>query len=251
MEEIHLSSQLLFHLGPIPVTNSILATWFGMAVIIATSALATKQMSLIPSGIQNIAEIIIEALFKLVDQITLDRSKTLQFFPYLATFFLFILVLNWTELIPGFGSILAHTSAGEVPLLRSANTDLNTPLALALISVLGTQILGIQAIGLSKHLHHYFNFKPTFEGVINTFVGLLHILSEVGRIISFTFRLFGNIFAGEVLLIVISYLIPYIMPVPFYAMELFVGLIQALVFTMLTLVFATNATSHQAEGTSH
>ena len=242
MEEIHIASQVLFHLGPLPVTNSIVATWFGMAVLIGIAALATRQLAMVPTGAQNVAEAIIEALYGLVDQVTHDKAKTRQFFPYIATFFFFILVLNWTELLPGFGSILVHTASGDVPLLRSANTDLNTPLAIALISVLGTQFLAIGALGFARHIRHYLNFKPTFEGVINFFVGLLHALGEVAKVLSFSFRLFGNVFAGEVLLVVISFLLPYIVPVPFYALELFVGLIQALVFTMLTLVFLTNAT---------
>lgn len=247
MEEIRIASQVLFHLGPIPVTNSILATWLGMAVLVAGAVLATAGLKLVPAGAQNVAELVIESLYGLVDQVTQDRAKTTQFFPYLATFFLFILVLNWTELLPGFGSILAHTGSGEAPLLRSANTDLNTPLAIALISVVGTHVLAIGSLGFARHLRHYLSFVPTFEGVINFFVGLLHALGEVAKVLSFSFRLFGNVFAGEVLLVVISYLIPYLVPVPFYALELFVGLIQALVFTMLSLVFVTNATMAHAE----
>jgi F-type H+-transporting ATPase subunit a len=251
MEEIHIASQVLFQLGPIPVTNSILATWLGMTVLIGVVALATRQLSMVPGTMQNAAEAIIEALYGLVQQVTLDRAKTKQFFPYIATFFLFILILNWTGLLPGFGSIIAHTGSGEFPLLRAANTDLNTPLAIALISVLGTQVLAIGALGFGRHMRHYLHFEPTFEGVINFFVGLLHLLGEVAKVLSFSFRLFGNVFAGEVLLIVISFLVPYIVPVPFYALELFVGLIQALVFTMLTLVFLTNATMVHETESSH
>ena len=239
MEAIHLASPVLFHLGFIPVTNAILATWLGMLVILGISLAATIGRSLVPAGIQNAVEAIIEALLGLIEQVTQDRRKAEQFLPFLATFFVFILTLNWMELIPGFGSILYHSE----PLLRSANTDLNTPLALALISVLGTQFAGIATLGIAKHAGHYFTFKPTLEGTIGTFVGLLHIIGEVARVLSFSFRLFGNIFAGEVLLIVMSFLIPYVLPVPFYVMELFVGAIQALVFTMLTLVFLVTATT--------
>ena len=239
MHEIQLTSQILFHLGPIPVTNSILATWLAMIILLGLGLAATYRRQLIPSGLQNIAEAIVEALLGLMTQVTQSRAKAERFFPFLATFFVFILTLNWTELLPGFGSL---TYAGT-PLLRSANTDLNTPLALALISVLGTQIAGIAALGFWKHAGHYLTFKPTLEGVIGMFVGLLHVIGEVARILSFSFRLFGNIFAGEVLLVVISFLVPYLIPVPFYLMELFVGLIQALVFTMLTLVFLTTATT--------
>jgi F-type H+-transporting ATPase subunit a len=249
MHEIQLSAQTLFHLGPIPVTNSILATWLAMLVLIIFGLAATRRAELVPRGLQNVAEAVIEALLGLITTVTQSRKKAERFFPFLATFFLFILTVNWMELLPGFGSL---TYAGQ-PLLRSANTDLNTPLALALISVIGTQMAGIATLGFMKHVGHYLTFKPTLEGVIGTFVGLLHIIGEVARILSFSFRLFGNIFAGEVLLIVISFLVPYLVPVPFYLMELFVGLIQALVFTMLTLVFLVVATTdihaeHHAEG---
>lgn len=239
MHDIHLTAQTLFHLGPIPVTNSILATWLGMLVLVVLAFLATRRPALVPTGIQNAVEGVLDGLLSLMTQVTQSRDKAERFFPFIATFFLFILTLNWMELLPGFGSL----TYGDVPLLRSANTDLNTPLALALISVIGTQLAGIAALGFIKHASHYLSFKPTLEGCIGMFVGLLHIIGEVARVLSFSFRLFGNIFAGEVLLVVISYLVPYLVPMPFYAMELFVGLIQALVFTMLTLVFLTSATT--------
>lgn len=244
MEEISLRSATLFHLGPLTVTNSILATWVGMLVLIGIGFLATRRLQLVPSGIQNATEAVLEALLGLVDQVTQDRRKTETFFPLLATFFLFILVLNWIELVPGFSAIHVHTASGEAHLFRAANTDLNTTLALALISVIAVQIAGIATLGFARHASHYVSFKPSFEGVIGFFVGLLHIIGEVAKVMSFSFRLFGNIFAGVVLLIVIGHLLPYLAPVPFYLLELFVGLIQALVFTMLSLVFLTNATQH-------
>lgn len=247
MHEIQLTAQTLFQLGPIPVTNSLLATWLAMAVLIAIGLGLGRRLHLVPTGFQNAVEAVIEALLNLMTQVTQDRAKAERFFPFLATFFCFILAANWLELLPGFGSL----TYGGVPLLRSANTDLNTPLALALISVIGTQLAGIAAVGFWKHAGHYLTFKPNLEGVIGTFVGLLHIIGEVARVLSFSFRLFGNIFAGEVLLVVISFLVPYLVPVPFYIMELFVGLIQALVFTMLTLVFLTTATTDHHPAAEH
>ncbi|MCA9388281.1 F0F1 ATP synthase subunit A [Candidatus Berkelbacteria bacterium] len=242
MHEIHLASNVLFNIGPLAVTNAILATWLGMLVILAISAAATFNLKSIPTGFQNLVEWIIEELLGLIEGVTGDRRRAEQFLPILATFFVFILVMNWMELIPGFGSL----TIGGTPLLRSANTDLNTPLALALISVIGTQIFGILAVGFWQNLGHYISFK----GPIEFFVGILHLIGELAKIMSFAFRLFGNIFAGEVLLVVITFLVPYIVPMPFYAIEVFVGFVQALVFTMLTLVFMTIATTphHEAEG---
>ena len=146
------------------------------------------------------------------------------------------------ELIPGLTSVgweaVKNGQKEIIPFFRSANTDLNTTLALAGISVIATQIFGIAAIGFIKYSKKYINFS-SFS---NFFVGILELVSEIAKIISFAFRLFGNIFAGEVLLVVVTYLIPYIIPIPFYGLEIFVGFIQALVFAMLSLVFMTMAT---------
>lgn len=247
MHEIHLASATLFEIAGFPITNAIFTTWIGMLIILGIAFVATRRMTLVPVGAQNVVEGVLEGLLGLMEQVFGDRGKAERYFPFLATFFLFILVLNWMELIPTMlGGIEVPTAHGSASLFRSANTDLNTPLALALISVIGTQIAGIATLGFLKHAGHYFSFKPTFEGIIGSFVGILHILGEVARVISFAFRLFGNVFAGEVLLIVITYLVPYIAPVPFYGLELFVGFIQALVFTMLTMVFLATATMETA-----
>ena len=242
MEHISLSSQHIFYIGPIAITNSIIATWLVMLVLVVVALIVKNKLAFIPKGIQNFVEMVIELLLNLVDSVTQDRKKTEKFFPWIATFFLFILLANWMELIPGFGAFgITHPGAGEsaiVPVLRSTNTDLNTTLALALISVIAIQVFGIAAIGFGKYIKKFINFSSP----INFFLGVLEGIAEIAKIISFAFRLFGNIFAGEVLLVVITFLIPYILPVPFYGMELFVGFIQALVFSMLSLVFMTIAT---------
>jgi len=246
MEPISLASQTIFHIGPFAITNTIIATWLAMLTLIIIG-LSLGKIKNIPEGLQNIAEFAIESLLNLVDGITHDREKSRRFFPWIASFFLFILIANWMELIPGFGSIglrgIENGKEAFIPILRGANTDINTTLALGLISALMTQIFGIIAIGIIKYGKKFINFSSPIE----FFVGILELISEVARIISFAFRLFGNIFAGEVLLIVITFLAPYIIPVPFYGMELFVGFIQALVFSMLTLVFMTIASMDHEE----
>lgn len=248
MHDIHLAPQILFHLGFLSVSNSILTTWIVMAVIIVLMVLATRHVTLIPGKIQNLVEWVIEGLLDLIEQVTQDRIKAMRFLPFIATFFIFILLLNWMGLVPGVGSLFWGDPHAGITILRPANTDLNTTLALAIISVLGTQIVGIATIGFWKHIGHFLSFRNP----IDFFVSMLHLIGEVAKILSFSFRLFGNMFAGEVLLIVITFLIPYIAPVPFYGLELFVGFIQALVFTMLTLVFMTVATSHTHDDiTSH
>ncbi len=238
MEEISLASQTVFHLFGLPVHNTVIATWLGMAFLIIIAAMVRLNLKSLPRGLQNIVEWIVEALLDLVTSVTQDRSKALKFFPWISTFFLFILTLNWLELIPGFSLIGLEENHHFTPIFRSANTDLNTTMALAIISVFVTQVFGIAAIGFSRYAAKFINFHSP----IDFFVGILEAISEMAKLISFSFRLFGNIFAGEVLLVVISFLIPYIAPIPFYGLELFVGFIQALVFSMLTLVFMTMAT---------
>jgi F-type H+-transporting ATPase subunit a len=251
MEHISLAPKIIFNLGPIPITNSILAVWLAILVLVILSLLGTSKIKLIPSGLQNIWEMVIEALLGMMDSVTQDRTKSIKFFPYIATFFLFIIFANWMELIPGF-TIIGTKEIYEgketiTPFFRSANTDLNTTLALALISIVMIQFFGITAIGFFKHVKKFINFSSP----VNFFVGILELISEIAKIISFAFRLFGNIFAGEILLVVITFLVPYIIPVPFYFMELFVGFIQALVFSMLSLVFMSMASMDMHEEESH
>lgn len=239
---ISIAAEPIFNLGPLPVTNSMLATSIVGVMLGAGSYFATKNMKKVPTGAQNVFEALIEFLLKLTDGITGKRKISIKIFPFIATFFIFILFNNWFGLLPGVGTIgFVEHIHGEnvfVPLLRAGTADLNTTIALGIVAVLGTQFVGITTIGFFRHTKKYLNFSSP----INFFVGLLELLSEVTKVVSFSFRLFGNVFAGEVLLTVLAVLSPYVIPVPFYIMEVFVGFIQALVFTMLTLVFYTMAT---------
>jgi F-type H+-transporting ATPase subunit a len=175
-----------------------------------------------------------------------NRQRAAQFFPLLITIFIFVLINNWIGLLPGVGSIIIKTAEGNVPLLRGANADLNTTLALAIVSVAAIQFYAMRELGFRRHIKKYFALDPIYS-----FVGFLELISEFSKVISFSFRLFGNIFAGEVLLIVIAYLLPLVGPLPFFGLELFVGLIQALVFTMLTLVFLVIATADHGGEEDH
>lgn len=231
-----------------PITNSMLMTYLAGLVLIAIAYFSTRKLTLVPRGFQNLLETIIEFLFNTANEVIGDKEQTKKYFPLLATIFLFILFNNWLGLLPGIGTIgfneMHHGKEVFVPLLRSGNADLNMTFALAIVAVFAVQIFGIVAIGFAKNTKKYLNFK----GPIDFFVGILELVSEISRMISFAFRLFGNIFAGEVLLTVIALIVPYIAPLPFFGLELFVGAIQALVFTMLTLVFIKmGITDHTAE----
>jgi F-type H+-transporting ATPase subunit a len=243
MNEIHISlpAEVITHIGFLPITNTLIITWFVMFVLILfalTVNLSLKAKT--PGKLQIIAEMLIGGLFSFFSAINGKHTKT--FFPLLATIFIVVLAANWTELIPGMHAININILEGShhesIPILRAPSTDLNFTLALALISVFSIQWFGIKNLG-GDYIKKFINFSSP----AGFFVGILEIISEISRIISFAFRLFGNIFAGEVLLTVIAFLIPLFAPIPFLALELFVGLVQALVFSMLTAVFLNVAVS--------
>lgn len=242
MAEVSLAAETVFHLGPIPVNNSVLTTWI-VVVLIIIGASFLRKAKLVPHGLQNLVEFLFDGALGIMDSVTGSRAQSEKFFPFIFTFFIFILIGNWLGLLPGVGTIGFHElHDGKevfVPILRGPAADLNFTLALALISVVATQIIAIFTIGLAKHLKKYVNFKDPIMG----FVGALEAMSEFAKILSFSFRLFGNVFAGEVLLIVIGLIIPYIVPIPFLFLEIFVGFIQAFIFAMLTLVFLKVATA--------
>ncbi len=247
MPSIHISltAEKIFHItGNIWITNSLLTSWIVMLFVIAFSIFATKKLALVPNNLQSIAEIIIEGIWNLFSSILRDKINV--YFPLIATYFIFIITLNWAGLFPGIGTIgLESIEEGHrafIPIFRAGTADLNTTLALAIIAMLVIQISGLRTLGAS-----YIKKFVNFSNPIYFFVGVLEIISEFSKIISFAFRLFGNIFAGEVLLTVIAFLMPVFAPLPFMGLELFVGFIQALVFSMLTAVFlslATTKTSH-------
>lgn len=244
--EISIAAEKVFEVGGITVTNSMLASVAVLLILTFIAFFSTRRMSLVPKGLQNAVEMGIESLAKLMDGIFQNKTLTYKVLPLIATFFIFILFNNWFGLIPGVGTIgVNEIKEGKevlVPLFRAGTADLNTTIMLGGIAVIAAQILGMGALGMRGHWSKFFNFSSP----IMFFVGILELLGEFTRVISFSFRLFGNIFAGEVLLVVISSLTPYLIPIPFYAMEIFVGFIQALVFSMLAIVFIKMSTISHA-----
>lgn len=246
---ISIAPEPIFSISGFPITNTTMITVFISVFIIMVSFFMSSRLKMVPTGLQNVLESVLEGLFKMVDGITGNRKQTHKFFPLVATIFIFVILANWIEVIPGLGTVgvreMHHGKEVVVPFIRSASADLNITIAIALVSVFATQFIGIAFLGWREHLSKYFvnPFKAPY--VIGTFVGLLEFIGEFAKIISFSFRLFGNIFAGEALLLVSLFLIPKfynILPLPFLFLELFVGFIQALVFSMLTLVFMKSAT---------
>lgn len=260
---IEVPAEAIFHLGPIPITNTMLASWFTVLVIIGLFCAGTRRMKLVPTGLQNAIEWAIETLLNFVET-TAGRESGRRFFPVVATIFFFVIMNAWLALLPGFSTIGFGEAGGQLgllpsfevkaPLLRAANTDINLPLALALMSFVFVEYWGVSSVGFFRYGSKFLRFGQLlrgriFIGFIDMFVGALEALSEMVRIISFTFRLFGNMFAGEVLLLVMVSLIPWVIVLMFYALEILVGFVQALVFAGLTLVFATVAVAEH--GNNH
>lgn len=260
MAEIHiptLAPEALFHLGPVTVTNTMINAWLAIIIFAAIGIVVTRTVKLRPGKFQNGFEHIIEILFGYFDQVTGDRTKTRRFFPLVGTIFFFILLSNWLGLLPGTGSI----TVGHSMLLRPANTDLNLTAAMAIVAVLASHLYAFMAIGVFTHVGKFIQLKQLvlsvkkgpigiFSAAVEFVVGLLEIISEFAKMLSLSLRLFGNIFAGEVLISVISALAIALVPTPFMMLELLVGLIQASVFAMLTLVYMTLA-SEAPHGAEH
>jgi F-type H+-transporting ATPase subunit a len=254
-----LASETIAHIGGFEIRNTLIMAWIAMVVLIVV-ALFTRRTKYkeIPGRFQALMELIVEGFFNFWDSIVGDAKQTRRFYPLVTTIFIFLAVANWMGIFPGVGSItIQEVVEGRemaVPIFRSMNADVNMTLAVAMISVIMTQVFGVAALGLSHYAGKF--FIAPWRDPIGSFVGILELIAEFAKVISFTFRLFGNIFAGEVLLVVISFLMPYAAPIPFLGLEIFVGFIQALVFSMLTLVFLKMAvTAHgghdEHEGHGH
>lgn len=240
MEILHISisAEPVFYLGSLGFTSSMLVSLLTTLFLlsIAYTYYYQKHVQSKNNKFTLIIQSIIEYLFEFAQTITPHHAG--QFFPVFASIFLFVILASWAGLVPGVETILINNGQQSVPLLRGGTADLNITLGIAIVAVFMVQVYGLQSLG-SNYLKKFINLSNP----INFFVGLLELISEFAKIVSFSFRLFGNIFAGEVLLAVIAFLLPLFAPLPFIGLELFVGLIQALVFATLTLVFANIATA--------
>jgi len=237
MPHISLAAEIVTRIAGFPISNALITTWLVMGFLIIISYLATRDLKSVPGNGQSIAEMIVGGLYDFFSTVTGKYVDLV--FPLVASLFIFILAANWVGLLPGVGTVGFFHGEEFTPLLRGATADLNTTVALALFAMITIQYFGFKTSGM-----HYGKRFLNFASPIFFFLGLLELISEVSKIISFAFRLFGNIFAGEVLLAVMAFLMPFIVPLPFITMELFVGFIQALVFSMLTAVFLTVAVAH-------
>lgn len=257
--EIHiptLAPEIIGHIGRLPITNTIVNAWLAIVIFSVVGFFIRRSVRLLPGKLQNFFEYILELLMGYFDQVTGGRQRTIKFLPIVGSVFFFILLSNWLGLLPGTGSI----RLGENFLFRPANTDLNLTLAMAVSAVVASHLFGFFTVGIFTHLNKFVQIKnfiksfargpvAVFTAVVEAGVGLIEIVSEAAKVLSLSLRLFGNVFAGEVLISVITAIAGLLVPTPFMLLELLVGLIQAGVFAMLTLVYLTVATMepHGAE----
>ncbi|MCX6790581.1 MAG: F0F1 ATP synthase subunit A [Candidatus Gribaldobacteria bacterium] len=265
-QEMSITAEPIFQIKDFTVVNSLINSWVAVLVILVIAILIRKKIALIPKGFQNVIEMILEGALNLADSITGLREKTLKFMPLVLPLFFFILVNNFLGILPGVGSIgLIESKDGQslfVPFFRSGMADLNMTLALAIMVVVATHIVGVVYTGAWKHINKFIpinlileiprkiwkekDFKVLLVNPIQFFVGVVELVGELAKTASLSLRLFGNVFAGEILLGVMASIFAYFTPIPFLFLELFVGLIQALIFSILALVFL-NMMSHSHE----
>lgn len=273
-----LPSEAMFHVGDFKITNTLISSWITIIFLCLLFFLATRKMKVIPGRLQSFAEVVVDGIYNTIEGVA-GTKHVRTFFPIVTTIFLYVVTNALLALIPLWGSWGpiehikegTHTATVIVPFLRAANTDVNLTLSIALVSFIFIEYLGFSRIGPLKYLDSFFQFSAVGKafgelfkgnvkaflsgfafGFINIYVGLLEILSHFIRIVSFTFRLFGNMTAGEILLGVMTFLVAFIAPVPFYGLETLVGFLQGMIFAGLTLVFGLMAvTSHHEEGAEH
>ncbi len=243
---IHLSAPVLGHFFGIPLTSTMVMVWITMLILTCSAVVLKRRLSLVPGKVQIVAETLVGGAFEYVESTLESKELARKYFPLIMTIFIFILALNWFGLVPGVNSIGMYSeSHGEhtlIPFLYPANTDLNITIGLSIVAFVCIELAGILMLGFLKYGGKFINFSSPLGFAI----GLIDLVSELARLISFSFRLFGNIFAGKTLLVVVIFFAPYVAPVPILAFEVFVGFIQAFVFAILTLFFIKIATSETA-----
>ena len=234
---IHLAPDIVGHVFGIPITNTLLTVWFVMALLIVLAFFVRKSIAMVPGKLQLVFEEMVGGVFSYVEGVLESKDLARKFFPLIMTIFIFILAINWVGLLPGVTSIGFYQAYGEgekfIPYLYPGNTDLNITIAFAIIAFFTIEIAGVVLLGFMKYAGKFINFKSPLAFLI----GLIELFSEIARLISFSFRLFGNIFAGKTLIVIATFFVPLIIPVPLLAFELFVGFIQAFIFAVLTLFF--------------
>lgn len=254
---IALAAEPVLHIFGLAITNSILTAWVILAMLLVGALILRRFLNQVPGKIQSVLEMVYTYFYDSAESIMGNPEATRVVFPFIITLFFFIWLSNWSGLLPGFGSIgVKEVIEGKevlVPLFRAPTSDLNMVASLAFLTVAFIQYLGLRFAGPKIYISKFINLK----GPIDFYIGLIELISEVTRLLSFTFRLFGNVFAGEVLITVMLYLtstlVPFLpfVPIPFFMLEMMVGVVQAFIFCFLTIVFAALAVSGHSQEHEH
>ncbi len=248
MIHIQLQSEYIGSALGMPITNTFLTSVLVTILFCICAAVFSVNNKNEKSVFVKIIRVIVYEILTFIDMVTGDREFSKRIFPIVATLFLFILGANLLAMTPGFfGAFFVNTPRGLIPLLRSPNSDLTTTAALALFGVFFSNFYSLRILGMRDYVKRFLNLASPIQFL----VGFFELVSEAVKVLSFSFRLFGNIFAGEVLLLVVAFLAPYILPVPFLILEVFVGIIQAFIFSVLVLTFMKTSTMRHTESKAH
>jgi F-type H+-transporting ATPase subunit a len=245
---VELSPAVLTTIAGIPITNTLVTSWAVMIILAVVGVLVSRNISLIPSKFQTTLEWAFGYVYDYVTEVLESRDLARKYFPFLMTIFLFIFLSNLLEFTPGVGSVGWFKGTEFTPLFRSVNTDLNVTETLAIIVFTVVEIAVFAVLGTKAYLSKF--FVNPFKSAMGTMVGIIELIGEFVRLISLSFRLFGNILAGEVLIIVATYFAPYFGPVPLMMFELFIGFLQAAIFMLLALFYIKLAIT-EAHDDSH
>ena len=236
--DISLAPEILFNIGGVPISNAFFWSWFVFVFLIIGAFLLKRSLKMRPGKFQSIIEMLVGGAYDFVESMMGDKKKARRVFPLVFTMFFFIFFCNLLTFIPGQSAITIKTAGGVVPLFRAIISDYGIVFVMTMVSVIVTQIVSFAVVGPLGYIGKFFNFTSP----LNFFLGLMDLVGELAKVMSLSFRLFGNIFAGEVLGAVMLFLFPFFLPLPFAFLGLLTAVVQPFVFSVLTLVFISMAT---------
>lgn len=234
---ISLSPDILFYIGNFPVSNTFFWSLIVTIFLIVIFVFVGQRMKDRPSGLQNFIEMLVEGAYSFVESVIGPGEKARRIFPLVTTMFIFVIVSNLAVYIPGQAAFTIDRGEGTLSLFRAVMSDYGLVLVMTLIAVITTQIVAIYVSGPFRYIGRFINFRSPLK----FFLGIMDFIGEVAKVVSLSFRLFGNVFAGEVLGLVMLFLAPFFIPLPFMFLGLLTAVVQAFVFAMLTLVFVSMA----------
>jgi len=240
---ISLAPETLFHIGTLPISNSFFWLMIVSVLLVVLTFLFYRNLKMRPGGIQSFMEMLLEGAYGFVEDTVGDKKKAKRVFPLVFTMFFFVLICNLLTFIPGQSAVTIQTADGIAPLFRSIIADYGLVFMMTMISVLITQIVAIAVAGPLGYIGRFLNFKSP----LGFFLGIMDLIGELAKVMSLSFRLFGNMFAGEVLTAVMLFLAPFFLPLPFAFLGLLTAVVQPFVFAVLTLVFISMASTATEE----